>query len=271
MVENTKLCPSFDNPAVHPKITYEQPITERVRMLLRYEQLMQRFTHHAEMDTPWDGHAALMTLLELFNLCARGDLKSDLMKELERQIANLSRLTSDPDVDQARLEGIIAKQRGLIDRLHGMTGQLGQHLKNNDFLGSVRQRATLPGGTCDFDLPAYHHWLGRRYAERRAQLDTWIEPFVQVQGAVDLTLGLIRESVPAQREHARRGFYEQNLDPGLPYQMIRIALPADARVFPEISAGKHRFSIRFLNLPDLDSRARQTENDVDFELRCCVL
>lgn len=259
------------NPPVPASISYEQPLNERVRTLLRLEQLMGRFRHHAALNTPWDSHCALTTLIEIFNLTTRWDLKRDVMKELERQHANLSRLSADPAVDQGRLEGIVARQRELIDRLHAMTGQLGQHLKNNDFLNSVRQRSALPGGTCDFDLPTYHHWLARPWEERRAQMQEWIGPYDQVQEAIDLILQLVRESVPPQAKVARKGFYQQNLDPSQPYQMIRIDLPAGAEYFPEISAGKHRFTVRFLVQPDLDSRARQTSADVHFELRCCAL
>ncbi len=252
-------------------ITYEQPLNERLRTLLRLEELMQHFEFRLSLDTQWDTHCALMTLMEIFQLSTRGDLKSDLMKELDRQIGNLSRLSREPDVDQSRLEGIIDRQRQQFKKLHEMSGQLGRHLKDNDFINALRQRTSIPGGTCDFDLPAYHHWLSRPADHRRRQLDDWIEPYRQVEQAIDLVLSLIRESATPQTQVAKMGFYQQNLDLSQPYQIIRIDLPKDASYYPEISAGKHRFSIRFLAQPDLDNRAKQLQEDIEFELACCAL
>ena len=252
-------------------ITYEQPLNERLRTFLRLEELMRRFRYCLPSESPWDTHCALSTLMEIFQLSTRGDLKNDLMKELDRQISNLSRLSKEPDVDQRRLEGIIDEQRRQFKKLHEMTGQLGRHLKDNDFIGALRQRASIPGGTCDFDLPAYHYWLSRPAGTRRSQLEEWIAPFEQIQEAIDLVLGLIRESAVPVRHTATQGFFQQNLDPSLPYQIIRIDLPVDAGYFPEVSAGKHRFSIRFLAQPDLNTRAKQIQEDIDFRLACCAL
>ncbi len=252
-------------------VTYEQPLNERVRSFMRLEYLMHRFRYHVGRESRWDTHAALITLLEVFSLTSRGDFKSELMKELERQIANLSPLIDQPHVDQGMLREIVRRQRSAFDQLHAMTGQLGQHLKNNDFLNSIRQRTSLPGSTGDFDLPAYHFWLNRPAAERNAQLTAWATPYEQVDTAVRLILQLIRDSAQPQRQSARRGFYQQTLDTTQPYQMIRIELPIDSPYHAEISAGKHRFSVRFLIQGDLESRAGQTQDDVAFELSCCAL
>lgn len=253
------------------KITYEQPLNERLRTLLRLEQLMQRFRFCLISDNPLQTHVAVNTLMEIFNLTTRGDIKSDLMKELDRQISNIARLSEDPDVDQPRLQSIIDQQRALISKLHGMSGQLGRHLKDNDFLNAIRQRSSIPGGTCDFDLPTYHYWLSRANEVRHAQLCQWIAPYEQVQEAATLVLKLIRESAPAQTTLAKAGFYQQPLDMAQPFQIIRIDMPADALCYPEVSAGKHRFSIRFLELTDLGQRPKQVKEDIPFALACCAL
>lgn len=252
-------------------VIYEQPLNERVRSFMRLEYLMHRFRYHVALESRWDTHAALITLLEVFSLTSRGDFKSELMKELERQITNLTPLTDAPHVDQGRLREIVRRQRTAYDQLHAMTGQLGQHLKNNDFLNSIRQRTSLPGSTGDFDLPAYHFWLNRPASTRNDQLLSWGAPYEQVDTAVRLALQLIRDSATPKPETARRGFYQQTLDTSLPFQMIRIELPIDSPYHAEISAGKHRFSVRFLAQTDLESRAGQTHDDVAFELSCCAL
>jgi cell division protein ZapD len=39
-----------------------------------------------------------------------------------------------------------------------MAGKIGQHLRDNDWLMSIKSRASIPGGVCEFDLPSYHYW-----------------------------------------------------------------------------------------------------------------
>lgn len=257
--------------SVSDSITYEQPLLERMRLFMRIEELMHRFRFCLEGTSGWETHCALTTLIEILDLTNRVDLKRELMKELERQIANLSRLGSEPSVDQDRLSGVIDQQRQLIEKIHTINGQLDQQIKTNDFFGSIRQRNSIPGGTCDFDLPAYHYWLARPAGERRELLRSWSQPFQEINDAVGLVLKLIRNSAEPRTMVARQGFYEQSLDTSVPWQMIRITLAADSPCYPEISAGRQRFSVRFLKPGDMRSRARQCEQDVSFQLTCCAL
>jgi cell division protein ZapD len=256
---------------VSGQILYEQPLNERIRTFLRLEHLMAQLNQHLSGEDILSSQGAINTLIELFSLSMRGDLKSELMKELERQISNLNRLEHDPEVDQSRLAAVIGKQRHLITKLHSMSGQLGQELKENDFLNSIRQRSAVPGGTCDFDLPAYHYWLNRSVEERHDQIRSWSQPFVQVEEAIGQILELIRDSAIPELKIAENGFYQQALDPSRPYQLIRILLPRECGFFPEISAGKHRFSVRFLELGDLNERPGQIDESVEFLLACGTL
>lgn len=251
--------------------TFEQPLNERIRTFLRMEHLRQRIEHDLLGDHIFDTQAAVLTLLEIHELTSRVDLKRELMKELDRQAGNLTRLANTPDIDNTKLQELLDRQSALTRTLHGFPGQLGQHLKSNEFLSSIRQRANIPGGLCDFDIPAYHAWLRRPIQERRDAVEQWLKPFAIVNEAIDLILGLIRQSVPPLKVCAEGGFLQQSLDSGVPYQMIRVVLPHDSPVFPEISAGKHRFSIRFLELDPADGRSTQTRQDIEFLLACCAI
>ncbi|WP_422126702.1 cell division protein ZapD [Thioalkalivibrio sulfidiphilus] len=263
-----------ESPTVTPvsdSITYEQPLLERMRLFMRLEELMHRFQFAVQGNGGFETHFALTTLIEILDLTNRVDLKRELMKELERQIANLSRLTVEPSVDQDRLTGVIDQQRRLIEQIHTINGQLDQQIKSNDFFGSIRQRNAIPGGTCDFDLPAYHYWLSRPVSERRTLLKEWSAPFHEIHEAVRLVLKLLRNSAEPRKAVARQGFYEQSLDGSIPWQMIRISLPADNPCYPEISAGRQRFSVRLLKPGDMRNRAKQCDQDVSFELTCCAI
>lgn len=252
------------------EVCYEQPLNERMRTFLRYEQLTYRFCFFAKQDSGSDSHAALLTLIEILSLVSRGDLKQELLKELKRQIDTLEQLSNKPKLDTSKLSDILSKHKKTFDRLHTVRGQIGNHLKENDFINSIRQRAVIPGGTCDFDLPEYHHWLSLPFNQRNKVLLEWIQPFEVVQESVGRVLQLIRESTQYIDKTGSKGFYDQTLDPGSPNQLIRVAIAKKHNYFPECSAGKHRFSIRFLEQDNPNSTPKQTQATIDFRLACCT-
>ena len=250
-------------------IRYEQPLNERMRTFLRYEQLTHRFYFFTKHEHSSDSHAALLTLIEILSLVSRGDLKQELLKEIKRQIDALEQLSSKPKLNTEKLTQILTKHKQTFDKLHTVRGQIGNHLKENDFINSIRQRAVIPGGTCDFDLPEYHHWLNLPFTQRNKVLLEWIAPFKIVQESVGRALKLIRASTKYTTITAQKGFYDQTLDPSAPNQLIRIAMDKKHNFFPECSAGKHRFSIRFLSQDDPNSTPKQTHANIEFKLACC--
>ena len=251
-------------------ITFEQPLNERIRTFMRVEQLIARCKHYMEKENAWDSHFALTTLLELIGLASRGDLKRELMKEIKRQLANLQQLYNVPNVDKEKLDKLIAEHDSLIIQLDTIQGHLLAHLKDNDFVNSIKQRAVIPGGTCDFDLPAYHFWLTQNKKQRSETLAAWLSPFMYVHDAVEHCLNLIRDSAEIEDCVAARGFYQRTLDPGQPNQLIRVLVNQNNQCFPEISAGKHRFSIRFLKQMDPNQYPKQVDHDIEFQIACCT-
>ena len=148
---------------------------------------------------------------------------------------------------------------------------LGQQLRDNDFLCGIRQRSSIPGGTCDFDLPSYHFWLQHvDFATRKQQLIEWSGQLSHVYNAVVTTLHLIRKSTVFSPATSVSGFYHHNLDSNQPNQLIRIQIPSEANYFPEISAGKHRFTVRFMHF-DIDNRPQQADEEIKFSLSCCSI
>ena len=251
-------------------ITYEQPLNERIRTFLRLEFLFAQAEHSLRGETHWDSRAALASLLDILNLFSRNDLKSEVIKELERQAANLAPLEKLPGVDKQRLNQVLGEMERLIDKLYVTPSQVGQMLRNNEFLCSVKQRSSIPGGTCDFDLPGYHYWLQQPPAKRLADLEAWLGEFATIRDALQLILRQVRESAPPRPVVAPGGFYQQALDTNTPFQLIRAIVPADTPFFAEISGGKHRFTIRFMELKMME-RPVQTDRDVKFHLACCAL
>jgi len=255
---------------VDEQVFYEQPLSERIRTFLRLESLFLQANHTLPGASPWDSRATLSTLFEILNVMGRADLKGEMLKELERHGAALTRLEQVPEVDQQRLNQILDQLDAQVDRLHSVEGQLGQALRQNEFINSIRQRASIPGGTCDFDLPAYHFWLERPAADRLRDLQEWLNILGPVQSAVALLLKLIRESAAPSRERAQAGFLQKSLDPDIPCQLVRVAVPPSLSCYAEISGGKHRITVRFMEYVK-DGRAVQAAQDIEFDLYCCLI
>lgn len=251
-------------------VIYEQPLSERIRIFLRLEFLFAEFFACIEGPSLWDSRNALASLLDILNIFNRTDLKTEVMKELERQMATLSALEHAAGIDHARLSQLLDEFDILVDRMHALHGQIGQELRQNEFLNSVKQRISIPGGTCDFDLPAYHFWLQRPVENRIGDLRRWIKVFEPIQLSLALLLRLVRESAYSSQEIAHEGFFQKALDPNSPCQLVRVTVSSEAPYYAEISGGRHRFTLRFLE-PLSDGNTTQTTQDVPFKLTCCMI
>ncbi len=251
-------------------IAFEQPLTERIRTFLRLEFLFAQHEHHRQDHSEFGVRATLNTLLDTLVVLSRSDLKNDILKELTDQYVQLTRLAARPGIDQQRLGGILEDitraQNGLQQLATQFAGSL---LRESDFLNGILNRSGIPGGTCGFDLPHYHFWLSQPYERVRRDLDAWradIKPFTD---AIGLYLRLLRNSIPAQPVEARNGMYV--ITPPGPCQLIRVLVLPDTGVYPEISAGKHRCTVRFMNARDSGARAYQAAADIPFQIQFCSL
>jgi cell division protein ZapD len=251
--------------------TYEQPLNERIRMCLRVETLMNRFHYYEALKGDWSAYSALLTILELTSLLERGDLKQELMKELERQHGALKALSKHQGIDHSKLDLVLSKQKHSLDRVHRLDGKLGEHLKRVDFLLGIKQRISIPGGSCDFDLPQLRFWLNKSHEQRLANLAEWAAPYRELEEIIGLVLTSIRDSATATMVIAENGFYQQSLDTKQSTQLIRIGVDANKLIYPEISAGKHRYSIRFMQANSGDKPPAQVKESVEFELSRCSL
>ncbi len=251
------------------RIWYEQPLNERIRKLLRLEFLFRQTARLLAVDEAWASRTAVVSLLEARDAMGRADIKRELINELERQRSRLRGLEGHTRVQQAPLHRLLGEVSGLIDSLHAASGQPGEILADQGMLEGVHNRLSIPGGTCDFDLPAFQHWLARPFRERRAALAEWLDTLALVRGSVDMILTLVRESGQSSREIAVGGSFQESPDPSRAWQLIRVRLPGDCRYYPEISGGRHRISIRFCEQPARGGRAAATGNDVPFELYRC--
>ena len=255
--------------AEHALMKFEQPLTERMRTFLRVEFLYEQTLFHVDEPTEFSARAAVTALLEILTILGRGDVRTDVSKELERHAELLGRYRSQPGVDPARLTGLINNIDELKQKLSEAGPQVVNPLKECDFLTTIRHRSAIPGGTCTFDLPDYAYWLHLPAADRRKQLDQWTNHIKPICDAVAEVLWLTREATEAKPQVATGGLYQHAFDRSEQASLVRVLLPASVGMFPEISAGQHRFTIRFVRWRGVDSRPAQVSQDVRFELAIC--
>ena len=253
------------------RIFYEQPLSERIRAFLRLEFLFNRAEFQLQTDDPWASRGAMESIIDVLAVMSRSDLKKELLKELGRQCATLEALASNPNVDERRLEFTLDQVRRVRGTLYEGENIPGIELRDNELLSMVRQRSSIPAGTCAFDLPGYHYWLQRPAHRRMQDLREWLSKFDRLREAISLSLKLVRESAGPTPEIAHGGFYKKTLEASAHCQMIRVALSPDAEFYPEISAGRHRFTVRFMHPVQGSARPTQVEEDVKFQLLCCLL
>ena len=250
-------------------ITYEYPLSERVRTLLRLEDLFDKITHFASADGPLEHHVALVTLFEILEVAGRAELKFDLVQELERQRQILLSFRNNPEISEQALSGALYEIEQASSLLLAMQGKIGHYLRENEWLMAVKNRAAIPGGVCEFDLPGYHYWRHRESALRRQDIDGWIAPMLPIRAGLAIVLRLLRASGRAEAHAAPRGAFQLMLG-GRSAQLIRLKTGSGDPCLPEISAGKFAINIRFLR-PDMDQRPRQIDSTVNFELTLCNL
>lgn len=249
---------------------YELPLSEKVRTFIRLESLFDEIDFHLKGTTVWDTRSAVNSFVDILNVFSRPEIKTDLMKEMDRINATLSKYTAMSGVNTDRLISVQENLAQMAKQLRAMEGQIGQGLKQNEFIMSIRQRNSIPGGALVMDLPIYGHWLGADVESRRQDIREWLQEFALVRQAVYLILELIRESAIAADVVAKGGFYQHSLDACTANQILRVIVSPNSPYFPEISGGRHRFTVRFLK-PLGFERPVQIEQDVPFKLICCAL
>jgi len=257
---------------LNTQTTYEFPLNERIRVFMRLEQLFEQLDHFMAGNSVFDKRAAIDTLLDILTIFSRSDLKSELIKELERHAKVLSQLSNSQDVDNEKLQEVLAELGQASRNLYNNSGKIGASVLESGLFQSISQRSSIPGGSCSFDLPAFHYWLEQEPATQQMDLQHWTQPFGDIRIAVNLILGFIRQSSVPKQEIAPAGFFQSSLDKAVhPVQLLRVSVPSSVPCFAEISGGKHRFSIRFMQPSTDENRPVQTQDDITFTLARCAV
>jgi cell division protein ZapD len=249
-------------------IIYEYPFNERIRTYLRLEHLFRRLAELVSREEALDHHYAITSIFEVMDVGARADLKSDVLKDLEKQKQALNAYRGNPAIAQGVLDEVLQQLERCFTQLNSLPGKAGHTLTENDWLMSIRSRVGIPGGTCEFDLPAYYAWQHESSSKRRSDLERWTATLMPLAESIHLLLKLLRDSGVPQKVMANGGQYQQNLPQGRTFQLLRLALDTSLDLIPEISGNRLMVSIRLMR-HEADDRLHASSDDASFELTLC--
>lgn len=249
-------------------ILYEYPFNERIRTYLRLEHLFRRLGELIPRSHPLDHHYALATIFEVMDVAARADLKSDVMKDLERQKQALNGYRGNPAIAESVLDQVIATLDACFHSLNTIPGKAGHALTENEWLMSIRSRASIPGGTCEFDLPGYYAWQHNTPDERRVDLERWANTLAPLAESISMLLKLLRDSGSPQKVIAAGGQLQQTLPQGRTFQLLRLRIDPLLGMVPEISANRLIVSVRMMRQEN--DRMQPSTDNAPFELTLCA-
>ncbi len=248
---------------------YEHPFNERMRLLLRLETVFCQAITHKQGRDQYETGLYFDALFALLNLTKRYELRAELLRELERIKGLLTQFQHADDASESKIEQTLATLNSCADILHALDSKHIDNLRNIEFLNAVKHR-NHDSGNFLFELPALQYWLSRPQNDRQAQLQAWLDDFLPFKKAIDFLLQLIRESTEKEKAVAVSGVYIKKVDGrSSNHQLLRILLPDGASVYPRVSGDKYRFAIRFVSQNHIDSRARQSAENIDFTMHLC--
>ena len=250
-------------------VLYEYPFNESIRTMLRLEHLFDRLGQLMARETPLDHHFALVTIFEIMDVSSRADLKADLLKDLERHKAQLNSYRGNPAIAESVLDEVVGRIEHAFNGLNAVQGKAGAALTGNEWLMSIRSRISIPGGTCEFDLPAYYTWQQFLPARRRSDLMQWTQTLMPLAEALQVLLSLLRDSGTPHKVAVSNGQFQQSLAAGRVYQLLRMRIDPSLGLIPEISGHRLMISIRLMR-QDEEGRLKLAQQEAGFELTLCA-
>lgn len=253
-------------------VVYEFPGNEKTRACLRLEHCFAAMRYFLEKDSDATAAATFDTLFDLINLTMRPDLKKDLIQDLQRTRIILTSPTCPDTIPVEEREGFAEEIRQTVKSL--VSPAPGTHtpqsLRENDWLGLVRTRSGVPGGCCSFDMPSLHYWLSRPFERRHSDMQRWVAGTRSIEDAVALYLRLLRRTEQISSCRAQKGLLSQSVSNGKCWSLIRIGLPADQAIIPDVNINKFILWIHFNDVTE-GMRTPPSRANVEFTLGLCAI
>lgn len=248
-------------------IVYEHPMNDLMRVALRLEQLLMAMDHEIEQSDIWASRHALRCLMEILYVTDRTDLRTKLAQAIQMHIEIIHPLQNKEGVDPKKLDALLNELKAHAEYLHQQHGKFGQHCRNSHFLSPLNNQSQA-GSLNDLAHPSYQLWLRQSDAKRQKDLKGWRAAFEPLHKIIGRLLQLTRDQGTYESHQTQHGFFQMAL-PNRPIQLLRIAIPLKHNVYPTISVGRHRLSVRIMKCNG-DEKAVQDDQDIAFKLAICA-
>lgn len=238
---------------------FEFPLNEKFRAYLRLDHLLSRLFAEAN-EARWPFFRALFDVQDVLE---RGDIKAELIKDLERTLEQLGRWASMPGVDSARLASL---SDALSEQRQWLLAQsrLGSAWRSEPLLMAMRSRFSVAGGDAAFDVPQLGCWLAREATVRQADVGAWLSAVEPLAQALALFLKLVREGGRKDKVQARNGFYQGSAE----HLVLLLVGDLSPDLYPSVSGHRGRYTIRLMRLGD-DGESLPVAEDLPLTLCHC--
>lgn len=245
---------------------FEHPLNEKVRIYLRLEYLLLQMNHTSESEDPWHYQLFFRALFDVLDILDQIQVKSELAKDLDKQQSQLKLWLDVDGVDQNAVLSLLDQMASIHHHLI-TAPRLGQILREDRFLAGIKQRFSLPGGSCCFDLPSLHHWLHLSQDGKQADMAYWLDQLKPMAQAIHLWLRVTRESGHFKPQIARNGFFQHDAENA---SLLRLQICPSYGVYPMISGHRSRFAIRFMPFDEGQSTTNNPVSErIEFTLAIC--
>jgi len=254
-------------------ITFEFPLNERIRRILRIEEIYQKFEHQLKNTHDYFEFSCFNTLFEIVQLVSRSDFKIDFLQELERQEKKQSVLLDHQGLKEGQIDPkeIISMIQVARKKLENIDVKPGFNFNNNLFLEEVKKRISSPGGLLDVDFPNFRNWSIQK--TRKSKLEdfkTWAQPLMVFKDAASVILLILRYQCQVESIKAKEGKHQQTIDPLKTFDLIRLELENALNIYPEISANKYTVNV-FFNQLNKELKKEPVKSNLEFKYSICWL
>ena len=247
---------------------YELPLNERLRTFMRIEFLYSRLKYFSSnLDDNWQTRTVIHTLLEIYSILSRTDVRREVLADLDRYIMQMQRFQSAPDADNNMVNDVLEDLDSIKDQVVDIGTDYLLKLREDEFIASLLHRHTLPGGKAEFDMPKYKFFLESDKKNVVVQINRWIDVMRPICEGIDKLMWIIRESNEPIATVAVEGQYNHQIERRTQISLVRI-ITKEVNVYPEISGGRHLIAVRFFN-QNRDGEYLQFEDNVEFKISLC--
>ena len=247
---------------------YELPLNERLRTFMRIEFLYSRLKYFvSNLNDSWQTRTVIHTLLEIYSILSRTDVRREVLADLDRYIMQMQRFQSAPDADNDMVNNVLEDLDSIKNQVVDIGTDYLLKLREDEFIASLLHRHTLPGGKAEFDMPKYKFFLESDKKNVAVQINSWIDIIRPICEGIDKLMWIIRESNEPISTVAVGGQYNHQIESRTQISLVRI-ITNDTNVYPEISGGRHLIAVRFFSHNE-DEGYIQFEDNVEFKISLC--